>query len=67
MQTARTKSPSGKVQSCSVQVQSVHYYLGFGHSNAVVPHVELLVHLYSFIDGILQTQDYTSTSQQPKQ
>lgn len=29
-------------------------YLGFSHCDAVVPHVELLVHLYGLIDGVLQ-------------
>lgn len=37
---------------------------GFSHGDAVVPHVELLVHLHRFIDGVLQGQQSTEELEQ---
>lgn len=37
-------------------------YLSLGHRNAVVPHVQLLVHLYGFINSILQKKQTPSDS-----
>lgn len=48
------KCGSGSSGESSLGFEETHS--GFSHGDAVVPHVELLVHLHSFVDGVLQAR-----------